>query len=256
MEWKCPNCGAQTSGDACEYCGTAKLNRVLFQISCQNKEDYNVDESILDYVAPFKCNSRKALKANKFIFKKTLSPFFKGEEFRNIKTTSYYVPVVLYEKFDEPVIYAYLCDSTKLPSVFPSIGIRPNRAIPKKHELIHSYKKDEQSEALTHADILLEATSSVADNELNLGQYIKPGYFAYLPFWVIEGKYREYNFSTLIFGGCSNDAIYKSWQINFIMSAPNGKRITLSELSREFNSIIKSEKANVSDTDIVSSNTN
>lgn len=247
MEWKCPNCGAKTSGDSCEYCGTVKpQQQISLEAVFQDKKKGKVDKSIRIYVAPFKCDRGKAIKLAKSNFKGNLLRFYDDNSFSEIKISSFFVPMLQYMKFEKTYAFGYLCDQSRLPSIFPSDGFRKDRRFisADTYGLISDSYKDKQKEEIGRADNQLDLTAITMNPQFMSDEFVKCGHIIFVPFWVVEGKYKNYSFSSLITGGGYDTTSCNNRQITFRLTDENGKEVNLSDLRKLYKQI-ESQKESV-----------
>lgn len=240
MEWKCPNCGAQTSGDSCEYCGTVKpQQQISLEAVFQDKKKGKANKSIRIYVAPFKCDRGKAIKLVKSNFKGNLLRFYDDNGFSEIKISSFFVPMLQYMKFEKTYAFGYLCDQSKLPSIFPSDGFRKDRRFisADTYRLISDSYKDKQKEEIGRADNQLDLTAITMNPQFMSDEFVKCGHIIFVPFWVVEGKYKNYSFSSLITGGDYDTISCNNRQITFRLTDENGKEVNLSDLRKLYKQI-------------------
>lgn len=247
MDWKCPNCGAQTSGDSCEYCGTVKpLQKIPLDTFFQDKKKGKTDKSIRIYVAPFKCDRGKAIRLAKSNFKGNLLRFYDDNGFSEIKISSFFVPMLQYMKFEKTYAFGYLCDQSRLPSIFPSDGFRKDRRFisADTYGLISDSYKDKQKEEIGRADNQLDLTTITMNPQFMSDEFVKCGHIIFVPFWVVEGKYKKYSFSSLITGGGYDTTSCNNRQITFRLTDENGKEVNLSDLRKLYKQI-ESQKESV-----------
>lgn len=240
MEWKCPNCGAQTSGDSCEYCGTVKpLQKIPLDTVFQDKKKGKTDKSIRIYVAPYKCDRGKAIRLAKSNFKGNLLRFYDDNGFSEIKISSFFVPMLQYMKFEKTYAFGYLCDQSKLPSIFPSDGFRKDRRFisADTYGLISDSYKDKQKEEIGRADYQLDLTAITMNPKFMSDEFVKCGHIIFVPFWVVEGKYKNYSFSSLITGGAYDTTSCNNRQIIFRLTNEDGKEVNLSDLWKHYRQI-------------------
>lgn len=232
----CPNCGAETTKNVCEYCGE-KIS-IFGTLPQGNTITTKIDvKNIL--VAPFKIDNNRAEKRFRLFLKMELGAAFNETILTDIKVKSIYIPVGFYTKFDKFFRHKICCSIEDLPSIFQN-GYFPNRVSSRftLHKSDYLYHKTDKDKELNRADIVMTPAHSF-DAPEGVDDFVDYAFTAYLPFWIMEGKINdEYSFVMYLYGGIERyQEVTKIREVICSVYSAFGEEISLKSIKAEYDKI-------------------
>lgn len=181
----CPNCGAQTTKNVCEYCGE-KIS--IFGSNSQGESSLVKVDIKNIRVAPFKIDRNGAAKVCHNYLSSILGGALETFKLTDITYRAIFIPITLFTKFDKLVNHQFCCSIDELPSIFSTI--RFPRQLYKSislRQFEYLSKQDDKDCELNSAETVMTPMSSVYAPH-GIDEFTKYAFTAYLPFWVIDGK--------------------------------------------------------------------